>query len=243
MIAWRPDPHPYNPHRPPSETCHHFGHSSAPSRVQPQRTNPPPHSSSCSSTRHWYRPVVSMSSMRYPGMPSAASTMSSPPKQSSTPASATKSSQTTMHYSRREVLYHADHQGRYAVQLYEVRPPSRHSTTTQRSSWQHPQPSNHYPMLQSVERASPTESRSASRNPIVIVQSRESLQLNRPESKGVAAISQKPAGTPPAPRPQRLPSPELSDLDDDEPFCCCDTKKKCDPRRGYLRKKYRRALF
>jgi hypothetical protein len=242
-LLGRPDLHPYNPHRPPSETCHHFGHSSAPSRAHPQRTISLPHSISQSSIRHWYRPIVSMSDMQYPGVLSAAPKMSSLPKQSSTPASVTKSSHVAMHYNRREVLYHADHRGRYAVQSYEVRPPSRQPTTTQRSNWQHPQPSNHYPVLQSVERASPTESRSASRNPIAIVQSRVSLQVNRPESKGVAAISQKLAAPPPAPRPQRLPSPELSDLDDDEPFCCCDIKKKCEPRGTRLRKKYRRTLF
>jgi hypothetical protein len=183
-----------------------------------------------------------MSAMRYPCKPSTASTMSSLPERLSTSASAMRHTHPATHYNCREVLYHVDHQGRYAVQSCEVRPPSRQSPTRQPPSRQRLQESDDCPMLQPIERASLNRSRSTSRRAIIVVQSREGLRLDRPQVKGVLANSQKPAAPPPAPRPQRLPTPELSDLDDDEPFCHCDVEKKCDSRRGCLRKNHPRAL-
>jgi hypothetical protein len=164
--------------------------------------------------------------------------MTSLPKQSSTPASAMHISQATTHTNHREILYNADNQGRYAVQSYEV----REWTRTESPIWQALQPTDNWPVLQSIERADLANSRSTSRSSVIVVQSREDSQLDKPGSKGMTAKLPKSAAPPPAPRPHRLSTPDLSDLDEDGPFCHCDAKKQCNSKGGCLRKKYRRAL-
>lgn len=161
---------------------------------------------------------------------------------SSTSTSAMKSIHTATRYIHREVLYHVDHEGRSTVQSYETRPASRRSTTMQQPSWQRPKASENHPALHCSERAGPNGSKSTSRSPIVIVQSREGPQFDSIESNGKAENSQRSAAPPPAPQPRRLPTPELSDLGDDEPFCHCDVKKKCGSKRDCLRKNYGQAL-
>lgn len=176
-------------------------------------------------------------------MPSTASTMSLLQEGPSTSVSAIRHTCPATHYNRREVLYHVDHQGRYAVQSRGAQPPSRQAPTMQEPSRQRLQASDDCPVSQSIERASPNKSRSTSRRPIVVVQSREDYQINSVGSKSTTANSQRPTTLPLAPRPQRLPTPELPNLNDDEPFCYCDVKKKCDDSKGGCIRKSHRWAF
>lgn len=172
-----------------------------------------------------------MFNMRLSCMPTS-STMSSLPERSLTSASALKNTRPAVHYNRREMLYHVDHQGRYAVQSRDVRRPARQSPMTQPPYRRQLQASDDCPTLQPIGPAGPNQSRSTSRRNVLLVQSREGYQLDRSGSKSVAADSPGQVTTPPAPRPQRLPTPEISDPDEAEPFCYCDVKKKCDSSRG-----------
>lgn len=175
-------------------------------------------------------------------MPSTASTMPSLPEPSSVPASAMHASHTSTPYNYREVSYHLDNRGRYAIESYEVRPPSLRSPPASSPYTQRLQPTGYHLVLRSTERSNPTDPRTTPQNPIIVVQSCEGLQLDKAGSKGMAADSPKSAAPPPAPRPRRLSTPELSDLDEERLFCYCDAKKNCDSKKRCVRKACRRAL-
>ncbi|KAF1929184.1 uncharacterized protein M421DRAFT_133675 [Didymella exigua CBS 183.55] len=172
-----------------------------------------------------------------PYTPSTAFTMTSLPKLP--PA---QTSQAAVQCNRREVSYHPDNQGRYAIQAYEVRPHSRRSPPTRTPCWHRLKSNDYYPMLHSVERTRPTDFRT-SQNPIVVAQSCDGRQLNKIGPKGISEDLPMPTELPPpAPRPHRLSTPDLSDLKEERPFCYCDAEESCDSKRTCARRISRRAL-
>lgn len=229
----------YNSHRPPIETCNHFDPPSTSSRMHLQSLDLPPYSISYSSRRLWHNRVAFMSDMCHPCMSSTASTMPSLPKPSPV---AMHASQDLTQHNHRETSYHMDGQGQYAIQSYEIRAPSRHSVRTPPPRWRRLQPTDYSRVLHSIKREATIESTSGSRGSNIVAQSREACQLDKARFKDIAANPPKSLETPPAPRPRRLSTPDLSDLDEDRPFCSCDTRMKCNSKKGCLNKTCRRDL-
>jgi hypothetical protein len=71
-----------------------------------------------------------------------------------------------------------------------------------------------------------TSSMVASKKSIVIIQSREGIQQDTAATGTGDAKPSKSAAPPPTPRPCRLPTPELSDIDEERPFCDCEALRK-----------------
>ncbi|KAF2622667.1 hypothetical protein BU25DRAFT_415160 [Macroventuria anomochaeta] len=179
------------------------------------------------SKRHLHSQSVFVLSMWYPYTPTAGSTMPSLPSSSSAPAIVMPTSHSSSSVKYREVAYHLDGQDRYVAESYEVRSPSRQSPPAPRDMQHLLQPTEYSFAPQSVMRPSLTPSKPTSKRSIIIVPSRESLQQDQPDTKPGAIKASKPVAPPLAPRPRRLSTPDLSDIEDDQPFCHCDSKKKC----------------
>lgn len=139
---------------------------------------------------------------------------------------------TTSHASNshkcREVEYHLNGRDRYVAQSYEVRSPSHHSHIVPPASprsMQHPLSSKYSSLRRSavrLERFKPKAGKS-----VVVVQSRECVLQDQAHTKAKAVKSSELTTPSPTPRPRRLPTPDLSDIDDDRPFCRCDSRKDC----------------
>jgi hypothetical protein len=131
----------------------------------------------------------------------------------------------TMKY--REAKYHQDGQGRYVAQSYEIRAPSNQSPLAPMSgNKQHMKSFEDSSRSQSVVAVDVSSQWKTLDRATNVVCSRESLQ--RPQRK--VQIVQKEISistpAPSAPRPRRLPTPELSDIEDERVFCGCDIKRK-----------------
>jgi hypothetical protein len=125
----------------------------------------------------------------------------------------------------REAAYHQDGQGRYVAQSYEVRRPLS--------------PPSPAPMLSKHRMKLPK--RSLKQSSIVVLElpcprriPEQSINLDqpregpqqRPSGPTPSKIEVIKAAAPPStPRPRRLPTPELSDIESERPFCGCDIKK------------------
>ena len=165
--------------------------------------------------------------MWYPCTPVTVSTMPSLPLSPAVPAIAMPTSHTSSTNKYREVVYRLDGPNRYISQSYEIRSSSRQSSPVPPPCMQHLKSANYSFVPQSVAPAKPSSSKTTSKNTVLVVQSREGLQQDQPDAKARAVEPSKSAAPPPAPRPRRLPTPELSDTDDDQPFCHCDSEKNC----------------
>lgn len=125
----------------------------------------------------------------------------------------------------REAAYHQDSQGRFVAQSYEVRPSQRLSSPATVPYRQNPQSTESSFGTGSVVVMELASCRLRSKKPAVIVQSRDGFRedVQRIKPRDTTILESK--AIPPAPRPRRLSTPELSDIDEGRPFCGCDSKK------------------
>lgn len=125
----------------------------------------------------------------------------------------------------REVAYHLNGRDGYVAQSYEVRLPSRRSPSLSSDP-------SRFMMHASLTKRSSLEgsgaklnsSKSMSKKTVVVVQSRECVLQDQAHKARVVKSSELTV-PPPTSRPSRLATPDLSDIDDDRPFCHCDFRK------------------
>src|SRR5690242_2897316 len=125
----------------------------------------------------------------------------------------------------REVTYHLNSRNGYVAQSYEVRSPSRRSPTMSPAP---PRFMLHAPLTKCSSLggsgAKSNPSKPMSKKTVVVVQSRECVLQDQAHKARVIKSSE--LTVPPStPRPSRLATPELSDIDDERPFCHCDFRK------------------
>lgn len=121
----------------------------------------------------------------------------------------------------RDIAYHLDHQDRYITQSYEVWAPSHSSTLSIPPCMQHPQLTKNSFSSHSSTRTNSISPRVVPEKSLVVIQWLEGLQQDTSKAGNGNATPSKPAVPPPAPQPRRLPTPELSDIDEERPFCEC----------------------
>jgi hypothetical protein len=126
----------------------------------------------------------------------------------------------------REVEYHLDGNHRHVAQSYEVRPPSHPSSATSSPRMQPIQSTRHSFSSDSSAPAKRSSSRIAQSKTVIVVQSPKNALEGPPTDNARATKASTLEGPPPAPRPRRLPTPELPDVKSDQSFCHCDTNQK-----------------
>lgn len=126
----------------------------------------------------------------------------------------------------REIAYHLDGQGRYVAQSYEVRAPQ--SSSKPPLHVQSPHKGSRSASSQQCSGRAGLQKPNASHRKVpavVVVQSRESSVHDQHNDDAMANRSLRSAVPPRAPRPDRLPTPELPELSEARPFCYCDSKR------------------
>lgn len=151
-----------------------------------------------------------------------ANTMPSLPISPEKPAKAMPAQDVSSSRKYREAEYHLDGKHRCVAQSYEVRPPSRPSSATSSPRMQHVQSARHSSSSESSASAKLSSSKIAQSKTVVVVQSPENAMQGAPDDNAKAAKASTLGGPPPAPRPRRLPTPELPDVKSDQSFCHCD---------------------
>ncbi|KAJ8112331.1 hypothetical protein OPT61_g5275 [Boeremia exigua] len=153
--------------------------------------------------------------------------MPSLPMSAATPPVVITSNHTLNGNKYREVAYHLDGQNRYVAQSYDVRPFPQHSSPAHLPCTQRLLPIEYSSVRQSDTAARASPSTTTSKKPMVIVQSRGCVLQDKPHAKKTKVAECSRPIPPPTPRPRLLSSPELSDVEDDRPFCYCDASKNC----------------
>ncbi|KAJ4989309.1 hypothetical protein SVAN01_05214 [Stagonosporopsis vannaccii] len=127
----------------------------------------------------------------------------------------------------REVAYHFNGRDQCMAQSYEIRSPSHGVPALS------PQPSRDTQHTLSPRRSSLRQScarldsfKPESGRSVLVVQSREYV-LQDQAHKATATNSEDFTEPPTTPRPRRLATPDLSDVDEDRPFCHCEFRKDC----------------
>ena len=124
----------------------------------------------------------------------------------------------------RESTYQEDSHGRYVAQPYEVQPPLRQSIPAA-TPYKNDFGTTTYSFgPQCTMRLELSSSRIKSKKPVIVAQSCEGFQQSTSKTKPRDAEPLKSAAIPSTPRPRRLSTPELSDSDEERPFCTCDSK-------------------